>query len=332
MLRQSDGSLVFRLGWSMRNGTSVDLQWKQQSQPTDGSIRGFEPLNEAALAAWGFVDSTPGLGPECSSFWGIGSSDQKDTCVLDGSGTDSCLFNCIGLLQTLTSDSCAGGRGVPGPFRTLMKSYSFSVLEVPSAGATTPVAGSTPTVTVSVDLAVDNPQTFVTTPGVNTSVRKTFAQLLFVSEDCIIVTLEVTSSRTLSQRAAPRELQLGSAVRVGVTVLVRAGAADYAAQSGTTTTPPTATSLASQLSVLSSSTLTASLNSNLQQAGTGTKVQVSSISAPKVQTLVLPTSPSSPTTLGPVGFVVKKNSAQQAQWAVSFVGIAAAVLLSEMLP
>lgn len=340
---QPDWAFVFRLTWTDRNNQTTDLLWRQQSPPSAGSITGFRPLNSMAQQASSYVN--PLYGKACSAFAGLGRSQSTSPCMFDGNAASGCFFSCVGLQQSTTFPSPGSGSAL-GPLGIAMKSFSFWVMQAPQAPlpatststtgtvtSTTSTTSETTTttdppkqVTMSLDLNVDldDPNAFVSNPNTTAAIIKAFAsQLPGVPLSAIQVTLDVIQSVTNPPtRRLNRRLGLASAVvRVGVTVAAQSaanGASNSASRSASSTTPagPTkspAASLASSMVSISPSVVTEKINGNLQASSGSSSAPVVKSTAvvmmPTVGVVPAPTTvvPGGPTT-SIVGWVILVGS------------------------
>lgn len=288
-LRRSDGTFLFRAQWLLRNGTLLDLTWHQISLPTAGRLKGFQPVSETACQAALYSDEL--LGPECTSFGGLGLSSEPDICVLDGSALDACHFSCIGTIQPhyTAAANKTGPPTIPGPFGLLAKAYRLWIMEG-SAISQAP-AGTVEDVTANLTLAVDDPSSFVSDPSVKWAVTLTFAQRLSVSVDAVAITLAVASSqRRLGERllVLPRSLGVANSlvsvgVRVAVSSAAQGGTHQSQTEAGSAAPSKSSSSLVQSLQSMNSGQLSQSLNTNLQQTtGQPIVVKVQTISSPQV--------------------------------------------------
>lgn len=292
LLRRSDGTLVFRALWKLRNGSELDLSWRQLSLPTAGAIQGFAPLSPNASDAARFSDD--GFGPECTSFRGLGLSSEPDTCVLDGSGLDACHFSCIGAISPYVDPASSQGRlSIPGPFTLLTSALTLWVMEGSTSfaqqGGGTPVQEE---VSANMTLEVENPNAFVANPSMRLAIVLTLSPLLAVPSDWISLDLGIeTRSRRLPQNSGGegRELQLASLVRVGVTVALQSSTSSKSAATeatqGTQSTQKVVTSstMAQNLQSLAPNQVATGISQNAQQiSGQPVVVKVQEISPPQV--------------------------------------------------
>lgn len=294
---QPGGFFTLRLLWTLWDGTTKDIIWKQASLPALSQIINSSAVSPDAASAMSYA--FPMLGARCTAFAGLGTSDDPSSCVFDGNSLGSCKFSCIGAIKLVNDSSLTGQFGIAGPFMTLMKNYSLYVMEAPTTTSTTTTSLTTTTTlvpqgyVVTVDfnftLAVDDPWAFVGDPNVPYVIAQTLANQVGVSSDDITVALSVVFQRRLDTR---RLGIFGTAVSVGtrtaLTAAVSSSASRSGGSSGSSPTPAPAVSpasLAASLSQTDPTTLGTGISVNLQQVTVGRDaptVVVTSQSAPKV--------------------------------------------------
>ena len=90
-----------------------EVTWTQTSWLTDSTTHsniGFEEIGYSGFAT----------GDSGNGFWGLGnSSNSNDQCVIDGNGSTTNWWHCVGAVETHTHNSSTG---IPGPLQKIASS------------------------------------------------------------------------------------------------------------------------------------------------------------------------------------------------------------------
>ena len=79
-------------------GINKEVTWTQTSWLEDSTIQGFQEIGTS-----GYV-----TGNTSSGFWGLGKSSNSQ-CVIDGNGSTTNWWHCVGVITKYQNDS------IPGP-------------------------------------------------------------------------------------------------------------------------------------------------------------------------------------------------------------------------
>ena len=113
----TDGKYKFKLEWNGKTVASSSINkevtWTQTSWLTDSTTHsniGFEEIGNSGFAT----------GDSGNGFWGLGnSSNSNDQCVIDGNGSTTNWWHCVGAVETHTHNSSTG---IPGPLQKIASS------------------------------------------------------------------------------------------------------------------------------------------------------------------------------------------------------------------
>jgi hypothetical protein len=116
----TDGKYKFRLVWGgmeVDNMTIKEVVWTQTSWLTDSTIHsdigfqeigsdiGFQEIGTSGLYTSGYYTQRIEDG-----FWGLGKS-ESNKCVIDGNGSTTNWWHCVGVITKYQNDSIPGPRG-----------------------------------------------------------------------------------------------------------------------------------------------------------------------------------------------------------------------------
>ena len=112
----------FKLVW---DGKQVDTDlnnkeviWTQTSWLNNSTITGFEEISNS-----GFSTTDTNVVSSLNRFTGLGKSGSNQ-CVIDGNGSTSNWWNCVGAINTHTSNSSTG---IPGPLQKIASSMHLYI-------------------------------------------------------------------------------------------------------------------------------------------------------------------------------------------------------------
>ena len=124
----TDGKYKFKLVWGGKKGdddlTIKEVIWTQTSWLDNSTITGFEEISNS-----GFSTTDTNVVSSLNRFTGLGKSGSNQ-CVIDGNGSTTNWWNCVGAIDTHTSNYSTGSStGIPGPLQKIassMKLYIWS--------------------------------------------------------------------------------------------------------------------------------------------------------------------------------------------------------------
>ena len=109
----TDGKYKFRLEWdglAMASANIKEVIWTQTSWLDNSTIADFQEIVTSDYASSVRTGDWLVVPNSCTRFFGLGkSSDTR--CVIDGNGSSSCWWNCVGVITKYQSDS------MPGPLQ-----------------------------------------------------------------------------------------------------------------------------------------------------------------------------------------------------------------------
>jgi hypothetical protein len=126
----TDGKYKFKLVWDGLQVDSLDnksVTWTQTSWLDNTTITGFEEISNSGIST-----TDTNVVSSNNQFKGLGKSGSNQ-CVIDGNGSTSNWWNCVGAINTHTSNVYSSlpnsSTGIPGPLQKIassMKLYIWS--------------------------------------------------------------------------------------------------------------------------------------------------------------------------------------------------------------
>mgnify|MGYP000205412026 CR=1 FL=1 len=116
-----NGTYKFKLVWDGMQVDSLDnksVTWTQTSWLDNTTITGFEEIGVS-----GFSSTDTSVVISGARFTGLGKSGSNQ-CVIDGNGSTSNWWNCVGAINTHTSNSSTG---IPGPLQKIASSMHLYI-------------------------------------------------------------------------------------------------------------------------------------------------------------------------------------------------------------
>ena len=117
----TDGKYKFKLVWDGLQVASENIKevtWTQTSWLDNTTITGFEEIGVS-----GFSSTDTSVVISGARFTGLGKSGSNQ-CVIDGNGSTSNWWNCVGAINTHTSNSSTG---IPGPLQKIASSMHLYI-------------------------------------------------------------------------------------------------------------------------------------------------------------------------------------------------------------
>jgi hypothetical protein len=109
----TDGKYKFRLEWdglAMASANIKEVIWTQTSWLDNSTIADFQEIGTSDYASSVRTGDWLVVPNSCTRFFGLGkASDTR--CVIDGNGSSSCWWNCVGVITKYQDDS------MPGPLQ-----------------------------------------------------------------------------------------------------------------------------------------------------------------------------------------------------------------------
>ena len=120
-----NGTYKFKLVWDGMQVDSLDnksVTWTQTSWLDNTTITGFEEISNS-----GFSTTDTNVVSSLNRFTGLGKSGSNQ-CVIDGNGSTSNWWNCVGAINTHTSNFFTpSSTGIPGPLQKIASSMHLYI-------------------------------------------------------------------------------------------------------------------------------------------------------------------------------------------------------------
>ena len=121
----TDGKYKFKLEWDGMQVASENIKeviWTQTSWLTDSTIQEFLEISDS-----GFSTTDTNVVSSLNRFTGLGKS-GNNSCVIDGNGSTSHWWNCVGAINTHTSNFFTpSSTGIPGPLQKIASSMHLYI-------------------------------------------------------------------------------------------------------------------------------------------------------------------------------------------------------------
>jgi len=120
-----NGTYKFKLVWDGMQVTSENIKeviWTQTSWLDNSTITGFEEIGVS-----GFSTTDTNVVSSLNRFTGLGKSGNNQ-CVIDGNGSTTNWWNCVGAIDPHTSNYSTGSStGIPGPLQKIASSMHLYI-------------------------------------------------------------------------------------------------------------------------------------------------------------------------------------------------------------